>query len=169
MWPISEGKKESLEIFLTHKLRLDRSFVQEEMGQVVMTRTREPKNKNKDEYIVTFENKHIRDAVKANAANLANHRETAGMRLHVPDHLQKDFQALMNLSFDLKKKHPGLKRNVKFDEEDNGLFMDFRISGDSEWRRVKPKYAHAAVKARRKRTASLNEEELKDLLGEDSE
>ena len=135
------------------------------MGQVVMTRTREPKNKNKDEYIVTFENKHVRDAVKASAANLANHRETAGMRLHVPDHLQKDFQALMNLSFDLKKKHPDLKRNVKFDEEDGGLFMDFKIGAD--WKRVKPKQARAAVKERRKRTSSLNEEDLRDLLGGD--
>ena len=49
------------------------------------------------------ESKQIRDAVKASAANLANHRDTAGMRLHVPDHLQRDFRALMNLSFDLKK------------------------------------------------------------------
>ena len=69
-----------------------------------MRRTREPRNKNKHEFIVTFETKQIRDAVKAVAPNLANFRETAGMRLHIPDHLQRDFHALMNLSFDLKKK-----------------------------------------------------------------
>ena len=77
--------------------------------------------------IVTFENKHLRDAVKANASILANHRDEAGMRLDIPEHLKRDFHALMNLSFDLKKRYPGLKRNVKFDEEDCGLFMDVRL------------------------------------------
>ena len=56
------------------------------------------------------------------------------MRLHVPDHLQRDFQALMNLSFDLKKRHPGLKRNIKFDEEDMGLFMDLKLGEDKDWK-----------------------------------
>ena len=91
------------------------------------------------------------------------------MRLHIPDHLQRDFQALMNLSFNFKKKHPGLKRNVKFDEEDCGLFMDLRLSETGDWKRVKPKQALAAVKARRKKTQSLNEEELRHLLGDGEE
>ena len=52
------------------------------------------------------------------------------MRLHVPDHLQKWFQALMNLSYDLKKKRPDLKRNVKFDEDRLDMFMDIQIERD---------------------------------------
>ena len=110
------------------------------MGKVVLAKTRNPRNRNKnaDEYIATFESKQVRDAVKAAASNLANHRDTAGMRLHVPDHLQRDFQALMNLSYDLKKRHPDLKRNIKFDEEDMGLFMDIRLDAEREWKRDKP-------------------------------
>ena len=118
---------------------------------------------------MTFESKHIRDAVKANASSLANHQETAGMRLHVPDYLQKDFQALMNLSYDLKQRHKGLKRNIKFDEEDNGLFMDFRLEEGAEWKRIKPSQARTANKKRTNRTRNIGEGELMDLLGQKGE
>ena len=112
----------------------------------------------------------MRDAVKASASNLANFRETAGMRLHVPNHLQRDFHALMNLSYDLKKKHPALKKNIKFDEEDGGLFMDPKLEEESDWKRVKPLHAIAANKKRRtQRTKSLGEEELMSLLSEEED
>ena len=166
LWPIPEGTRASLEDYLENKLRLDRTFIEEDLGQVVLARVQEPRNKNKDEYVVTFETKQLRDEVKAAASNLANHRETAGMKLHVPDHLQKDFQALMNLSYDLKKRHKTLKRNIKFDEEDGGLFMDLRTEEGSDWKRVKPAQALAANKKRGTvRTKSIDEEELRDLLG----
>ena len=83
LWPIPGGKKESLQEFLTDKLRLGRPFVQEDLGLVTLTKPKEPRNKNEDEYIVTFESKQIRDTIKAKAANLANFRDKAGMRLHV--------------------------------------------------------------------------------------
>ena len=38
-----------------NKLRLDRFFVEEDMGEFVIAKTRELRNKNKDEYIVTLE------------------------------------------------------------------------------------------------------------------
>ena len=78
----------------------------------------------------------------------------------------------MNLSYDLKKRHPGLKRNIKFDEEDRGLFMDLKLSEDKDWKRVKPEQAAAAAKKRnRNGTREMEEEELKSLLsdGEDSD
>ena len=168
LWPIPDGSKESLEDYLENKLRMDRTFKGEDLGQVVLTKVREPKNKNKDEFVVLFESKQVRDEIKAAASNLANHRETAGMKLHVPDHLQKEFQSLMNLSYDLKKKHPALKRNIKFDEDDGGLFMDLQSEEGAEWRRVKPSQAQAANKRRGNgRTRSIEEGELKDLLGEE--
>ena len=165
LWPIPGGKKECLEDFLLQKLQMDETFIKEDLGSVTLTRTKEPRNKNKDEVIVTFESKQICDAVKAAAPNLANHRETAGMRLHIPDHLQKEFHVLMNLSFDLKKRHPGLKRNIKFDEEDYGLFMDLKLSEEADWKRVKPAQAINANKKRRKqKTPDLDEDELRSLL-----
>ena len=170
LWPIEEDSREALDAFLVEKLRLDRDFVRQEVGEVAMKRTREPRNKNKNEFVITFETKQVRDAIKAAAPNLANFRESAGMRLHIPDHLQKEFHALMNLSYDLKKKHPGLKRNIKFDEDDGGLFMDFRLNDDNgtEWKRVKPAQAvRANGKRKEGRTRSTNDEELQLLLGED--
>ena len=172
LWPIEEDNRQALDTFLLEKLRLERDFVKEEMGEVIMRRVREPRNKNKNEYVVTFETKQLRDAVKSAAPNLANFRENAGMRLHIPDHLQKDFHSLMNLSFDLKRKHPRLKRNIKFDEEDGGLFMDFNLNNDdeNEWKRVKPAQAERANKKRKGgRTKSTNEEELEQLLGNEEE
>ena len=168
MWPIEGGRKESLEEFLREKLRLDPTFIRDDLGQVTLAKPKEPRNKNPSEYIVTFETKQIRDAIKAKAANLANFREAAGMRLEVPDHLQRDFQVLMSLSFDLKKKHPGLKRNIKFDEEDMGLFMDMKLDNDKDWKRVRPSNARKAIKTR-VRTQDLDEDELRSLLGDDSE
>ena len=76
----------------------------------------------------------------------------------------------MNLSYDLKKKHQSLKRNVKFDEEDGGLFMDLRIEEGSEWKRAKPAQAMEANRRRGTgRRKSINGEELLGLLGEDKD
>ena len=168
LWPIPGGEREQLEEYLRTKLRMDESFLTDELGDTAITRTKEPKNKNKDEYIVTFESKHIRDAVKAAATNLVNFRETAGMRLHIPDHLQRDFRTLMNVSYDLKKRHKELRRNIKFDEEDKGLFMDIRMDEGSDWRRIKPEHAAAAAK-RRNKTKDLDAEDLQSLLGSGDE
>ena len=53
----------------------------------------------------------------------------------------------MNLSFDLKKRHAGLKRNIKFDEDDRGLYMDIKLNEKSDWKRVNPAQASAAKAA----------------------
>ena len=164
LWPIKDGTKEALHDYLKRRLRLEDDFIKDDLGEVTLVRPKEPRNKNKDEFIAIFENKHIRDTIKAAAHNLANSNDQAGMRLQVPDHLQKDFRALMNLSFDLKKKHPHLKRNVKFDEDEEGLFMDLKLKNDGEWQRVKPVHALAASKRRPNRTRSLGTEELESLL-----
>ena len=76
----------------------------------------------------------------------------------------------MNLSFDLKKKHPALKRNIKFDEEDCGLFMDCKLNEAADWKRVKPTQAMNANKRRRKqKMTDLDEDELRSLLGSEEE
>lgn len=92
-----------------------------------------------------FDCKEVRDAVKAQGPNLANFRDEVGMRLHLPNHLQKDFKSLMSLSYQLKKKNPDLKRNVKFDESEFGLYMDLQIKKDGPWRRVRPDRARIAA------------------------
>ena len=120
-----------------------------------------------DEVIVEFDCKEVRDTVKAQGPNLANYRDEAGMRLHLPNHLQKDFKALMSLSYELKKKNPDLRRNVKFDENDLGLYMDIQIKKDGHWKRVKPDQARTANQ-RSGLTAgpdTLDADDLSALLG----
>ena len=177
LWPIAEPIRESLISFLKDKLRLDNDFVTGELGKVEIKINKDPRAKNKEEAVVVFETKEIRNAVKAQAANLANFRNSAGMRLQIPNHLQKDFKTLMALSHDLKKKNLDLKRNVKFDEDDHGLFMDFQLRTDGRWNRVKPVQAKQALDAaggRRNGPEEMEAGDLVDLLhegasGEDQE
>ena len=126
----------------------------------------ERKPKYKDEVIVTFEDKATRDHVKAQAPHVADHREKAGMRLHIPDHLQQSFRSLMNLSYELKKKHPELKRTVKFDEDELDLFMDIQTAAGADWKRIGRDQAQR-FSDRRKETATMTieEDEQDGLLG----
>ena len=55
LWPLGKGEMKDLDDYLLNKLRLDRAFVEDEVGQVIITRTREPRNKNKEEFVVMFE------------------------------------------------------------------------------------------------------------------
>ena len=139
----------------------------EDIGEVRIKKFMERKPKYKDEVIVTFAEKATRDAVKAQAYLLAEHREEAGMRLHIPDHLQKSFRALMNLSYELKKKHPALKRNIKFDEDNLDLFMDILTTPDGAWRRVDREQALKFNAKRRNNepASTIGSEELEELLG----
>lgn len=111
------------------KTRQERQEEKFWLGEFQIRKSHERRPKNKDKVVVTFEDKGIRDMIKANAHNLANYREEAGMRLHIPDHLQKTFKNLMALSYDMKKKQPELKRSVKFDEDKLNLY----VYGCSGW------------------------------------
>ena len=131
---------DSLRDFLSNRLDLDDGFVQD-IGNVSMRRVHERKPKYEDEIIVTFEDKSVRDTVKPQEHCLAKHRNEAGMRLHIPDHLQKSFRALMNLSYDIKRKRPSLKRSIKFDEDALDLYMDIQVKGGDDWKRIEPEQA----------------------------
>ena len=144
IWPVERAERDGLEEFLLNKLRMDRQAVND-LDITSIRKCVEPRNKNKHEVCVIFGCKEMRDSVKSQAHHLANHREEAGMRLQIPNHLQKDFRVLMKLSYNLKKKHPDLRRNVKFDEQDLGLFMDLQTEREGPWKLVKPEQARKAV------------------------
>lgn len=77
---------------------MDEDFIRDDLGRVAVKAVRDPRSKIKHEVVVEFETKQLRDAVKAKAINLANCRDEAGVRLELPDHLQKSFRLLMNLA-----------------------------------------------------------------------
>ena len=163
LWPVRGGDWRGVKEYLLERLDLSEDFVEGLEGEV--KKPRETKGRNRDEFIVTFSSKIDRDAVRAAAPALANSREEAGMRLHVPDHLQKKFRALMNLSYDLKQKHPELRRNVKFDDDEQSLYLDIQLNKDADWNRIEADQAVEATRGRGGRVKGLGTNELQELLG----
>ena len=170
LWPVDPPNAAGVRSFLEDKLGVEEDFM-DNAGHIEVKKVYERKSKFTDEVVVTFIDKGTRDAVKARAPALANFRDEAGMRLQVPDHLQKTFRALMNLSYDLKKKHPTLRRSIKFDEDSLGLYMDIQMDSDAEWKRID---AEQALKANQRRTrtagpSQFSQDEIEDLLGQTAE
>ena len=173
LWPIEGGTVQNLRGFLADKLEMDQDFL-DDMGEVRMKKQQLTKKQRtagvRDEYCVTFESKQVRDTIKAKAANLSEFRDSAGMRLQVPDHLQKDFKLLMGLSYDLKQIHKELKRNIKFDEDELNLFMDVQIRKDGQWKRIRPSQAKEAAARRqtndRGDAQDFQADEIRELLQE---
>ena len=138
------------------------------MDGAVVTKVRDPRSKLEDEAVVKFEMKELRDAVKAQGPNLAKFKDDAGMRLEIPNFLQKDFKILMRLAYLLKKTNPDLRRNAKFDEDCCELFLDMQLKKDSQWKRVKPEDARKVVQGRLAEGLSeLGADELKNMIDED--
>ena len=167
LWPVEGGDSAGLKAFLKEKLRVDANVIDNDLGEVLIRKHKDLKAKTKNEVIVEFDSKETRDMIKSHASNLANYRDEAGMRLHLPNHLQKDFKALMGLSYDLKQKNAGLKRNVKFDEDDLGLFMDVQFKKDGQWKRIKPDQARRALESsgtRRGGPDRMQADEIADML-----
>ena len=167
LWPVPNSG-EALNDFLVNKLGLDEEFVIHDIGDITIRRHFEKKPKYKDEIYATFDTKHLRDVVKACGPNLAQWNGEAGMRLHIPDHLQKLFRAFMGLAFDLKKKCPDLRRNVKFDEENLSLYMDIQLREGEEWKRIMPEQALQAARSRIRedQPKSVDMAEIESILSE---
>ena len=92
------------------------------------------------------------------------------MRLQIPNFLQKEFKALMKLAYLLKKTNPDLRRNVKFDEENIGLFLDMQTKKEGQWKRVRPEEAKKALNglSTDEGPAEADAEELLGLIDPDS-
>ena len=142
------------------------------MGPVTIKRNLEKKPRNKDEVCVIFESKQVRDRVKVQGPNLANYRDEAGMRLQIPDNLQKDFKALMTMAYDMKRTNKDLRRNIKFDQDCLNLFMDVQTEKEGDWKRIRPQQAYNIL--RRRKTdgngpADMDDDEIRSLLGDRSD
>ena len=84
----------------------------------------------------------------------------AGVRLEVPQFLQTSLKALKSVSYALKQKNPGMKRNVKYDDSVMDHMLDFCVdpaAPDAQWRKIRPDQA-ALVKA--KVTKNTRSEEI---------
>ena len=137
---------------------------------MVRLKQRRPGNIEK-EAIVTFSSKEVRDTVRGAAYRLASSPTRAGIRLEVPDFLQKNFRAraLENIAYRLKRKYKTMKRNIKLDDSRMDVQMDVKLEEAGEWSTILPEHAIEAGRslpeeASASSARTLNPGELADLL-----
>ena len=106
------------------------------------------------------------DDVRSFAKNLE--RRGRGLRLEVRDHLGPSFRVLQSVGYHLKQKHPGLKRNVLFDDERKNLKLDVCTGADQPWRTIYPDGARQSLtnmgKTVNAARAALSPGEIDNLL-----
>lgn len=134
-WPIQgDDLLDAFKVFLKVKLGLSDPAIAA-LGPIEVTRRPGKVAEQKLEVLATFESKEDRDAVKAAGPNLAGQADV-GLMIHVPGHLLDDLHALNNVGYNIKQKNEGVRRSVKFDDENLSIFMDIKIQGN--WKRITP-------------------------------
>ena len=91
----------------------------------------------RDEVRVLFKDVETRDMVYSYASNLADKRETAGMRLEVPSHLLGQFKTLERYGRHLKTAHgPAVKWHIRFDDSELAMFLNIKLSDQDQWTKI---------------------------------
>ena len=161
VWPVLDLSDDVVRAFLTSKLKIPASRAEElvfKSKRIGGSRAGDPPH----QALITFDTSRQRDEVKAAARNLTD-REV-GVQMEPPDHLRSHYQAFQSLAYQLKTKHPLLKRNVKFSDADCSLEMDFNI-GDGRWRTIGIKDTREALKRAKASNSRSTRRELAGLLG----
>ena len=160
---LASESRSAVRDFMLDNLKMDRSTV-DSLGEFAVSLVPHgPKTKHKKEAIVRFHTVEARDIVRGSAANLAGSGPDVGVRLEVPNHLRPAMKALQSLSYNLKQKHTGARRNVLFDDDSLNLVLDFSLGDGQPWKRVTAEQA-------RKRSSNpssgfrVGEGELDDIL-----
>ena len=125
----------------------------------------------KDEILVVFASVAVRDSVSAHAKNLKSFvdsegRPTAGQRIDIPDFLRGVHRDLETYGKNLRKAHgPGLKRNIKFDDQDQSLVMDVKLPDEDEWVRVDRQLAYEERRSSDRSNADVTRKRLGSSTG----
>ena len=150
-------------------MRLSSSFLSD-MGEISVKRiTARPRSKIVGEVVAIFSSVDVRDAIKGAARELAGCSD-AGIRLEIPQYLQPSLKALETVSYNLKQKNPMVKRNIKFDDAEMDLVLDFCMDpgvDDPRWRKVRPAQAKVLKAALGKNvgvTTEVTTDELEQML-----
>ena len=83
--------------------------------------------------------------------------------------MQGTLKALESVSYNLKKKKPNMRRNIKFDDSTMSLVLDFNtdpLAVGSAWRRVTPEQALQLKQklGNQNQTSDISNKELEDML-----
>ena len=129
LWLVRGDLLASAEAFLEDKLKMGPGFCSVCDGDVIPAGPGRG-GKTRYEVCVRFADVETRDTVRSAAHNLAGMSDT-GMRLEIPEHLRQSLRALEKVSFNLKKKNPSMKWNVKFDDGVMDLVLDVKLDDDA--------------------------------------
>ena len=93
----------------------------------------------------------------------------AGIRLEIPYSMQSKLKALESVSYNLKKKFPEIRRNIKYDDDTMDLVLDFNTHPDDggNWKQVTSEQARqmkTRMKASAGQAAAVTVGELTGLL-----
>ena len=161
MWPIvGDDLDQSVRVLLKTKLLMQDARVDALSFDVRLVNV--PSGAAQNQAIVTFASVADRDGVRAKASNLAGPDRSVGCQLEPPDHLRGQYKAFQSLAYCLKKKTPGLKRNIKFNDLEQTLTMDIK-TGD-EWKTVEHATAKSILKVRSQGPGALTRDDLKKIL-----
>lgn len=188
-WPIVGNSESELwtdvERFLNETMRIPSSVISE--SDVVNVTRIPPRARGRpaseggrarvehDEVIITFASVKIRVAVCSYSRNLADHRSsngspTAGVRMEIPEHLAGVHQTLLQHGSMLRRRHgQSFKRNIKYDDTEQTLYMDIRLPGDVDWLRVDYSVAVEERRAERMRESSRTRSRLTSSQSDYSE
>ena len=164
LWPIpgDDDLETAVVSFLERKLMCPPARVLEEDIEVKRVYT-PPESTAQHQVLVTFATIALRDEVKSMAKNLRGQDRSIGVQIEPPDHLRSHFQAFQRLAFQLKRKNPLLRRNVKFYDTELSLIMDVKVNPESDWKSILYEQAREILKKTRARTESFSLEELESM------
>ena len=166
-WPIEGTSDEQLltnvMTFLLDILLVPKDWVTPERIQSVRRTRTAYSSKIKNEVLVTFHSASERDYVFSHAKNLANSvgPRKNGLRLDYPAHLGSDYRALDSYGARLRREAgEGFRHNIRFNDDEMGLFLDINFGKESKWIRVTPKMA----KEQRDEMTVEGEEEARQMI-----
>ena len=169
MWPITstDDLAGAVKSFMIDYLDMD-PFQVEDLSYVVTRHRGRPRGNAKDVVSVIFETVAERDDVKYHARNLTS--PETGLRPVIVDHLRAAERTLNTMAFLLRTKHPKMKWNIKYADDEMNLKLDF-CTGGKTWKTVLPDQAKKIVDQRKgsdKRTPNtVSVKDLDDLLESD--
>lgn len=144
MWPvIGEDLKKAVIQFLTEKMQCPIGRLAED--DINMKRTLSRPEANAQEQVrIKFSSVRLGDEFKALARNLAG-QDKVGVQLEPPDYLRTQYQSFQKLAYKLRSKNPGLRRNIKFCNQELCLTMDILKPG-GEWKTIMIEDAMATLR-----------------------
>jgi hypothetical protein len=107
---------------------------------------RPPTNRNstvKEEVVVVFRTLEDRDYLRSLSYRLAG-KQGVSMRLELPNHLLGQHRVLGKAGQKLRSSNAGSRTNVKYDDDNLRLVLDFKLK-DGDWERLTPDQAANAV------------------------